>query len=89
MFELTLSFDGGPTPGVMPFVLDVLGRDPIAATFFVVGEKAAAPDALDLCARARVTRATGSATTPGAVRRRSACATRSMSPTGKSTARST
>lgn len=39
MFDLTLSFDNGPEPGVTPGVLDALGERGIKASFFVVGEK--------------------------------------------------
>ena len=41
MFDLTLSFDNGPTPDVTPFVLDVLARRDVKSTFFVIGEKLA------------------------------------------------
>ncbi len=41
MFDLTLSFDDGPTPEVTPHVLDVLARRGIRTTFFVIGEKLA------------------------------------------------
>jgi peptidoglycan/xylan/chitin deacetylase (PgdA/CDA1 family) len=43
MFDLTLSFDNGPTPEVTPFVLDVLSRRSVKSTFFVIGEKLAQP----------------------------------------------
>ena len=46
MFELTLSFDNGPTPEVTPFVLDVLARRRVRSTFFVIGEKLARHRAL-------------------------------------------
>jgi peptidoglycan/xylan/chitin deacetylase (PgdA/CDA1 family) len=39
MFDLTLSFDNGPTPDVTPFVLDVLARRNVKSTFFVIGER--------------------------------------------------
>jgi len=52
MFDLTLSFDNGPDPDTTPFVLDTLARRDIATTFFVVGNKAAAPGAMALCERA-------------------------------------
>ena len=39
MFDLTLSFDNGPTPDVTPQVLDVLARRGVKSTFFVIGEK--------------------------------------------------
>src|ERR1700749_3431208 len=46
MFDLTLSFDNGPTPDITPRVLDVLARRGIASTFFVIGEKLLANRAL-------------------------------------------
>jgi len=39
MFDLTLSFDNGPTPEVTPHVLDALARRDVTSTFFVIGEK--------------------------------------------------
>jgi len=39
MFDLTLSFDNGPTPDVTPHVLDALARRDVTSTFFVIGEK--------------------------------------------------
>jgi len=39
VFDLTLSFDNGPTPDVTPHVLDVLARRGVKSTFFVIGEK--------------------------------------------------
>ena len=39
MFDLTLSFDNGPTEDVTPRVLDVLARRGVRTTFFVIGEK--------------------------------------------------
>ena len=39
MFDLTLTFDNGPEPGVTPQVLDILGERGINTTFFVIGEK--------------------------------------------------
>ena len=39
MFDLTLTFDNGPEPGVTPRVLDVLRERGIKTTFFVIGEK--------------------------------------------------
>ena len=41
MFDLTLSFDNGPTPDVTPHVLDALARRDVTSTFFVIGEKLA------------------------------------------------
>jgi peptidoglycan/xylan/chitin deacetylase (PgdA/CDA1 family) len=39
VFDLTLSFDNGPTDDVTPLVLDVLARRGVKTTFFVIGEK--------------------------------------------------
>jgi peptidoglycan/xylan/chitin deacetylase (PgdA/CDA1 family) len=39
VFDLTLSFDNGPTEEVTPQVLDVLARRDVKTTFFVIGEK--------------------------------------------------
>lgn len=50
MFKVTLTFDNGPEPETTPAVLEVLRRHEVAATFFVIGTKAA--DARDLCERA-------------------------------------
>ena len=44
MFDLTLSFDNGPTEDVTPLVLDVLARRDVKTTFFVIGEKLAQPE---------------------------------------------
>ncbi len=52
MFDLTLSFDNGPTPDVTPFVLDVLARRGVQSTFFVIGEKLAKPGHRALAERA-------------------------------------
>lgn len=38
-FDLTLTFDNGPTPGVTEDVLAILADHEIKATFFVIGEK--------------------------------------------------
>ena len=43
MFDLTLSFDNGPTEDVTPLVLDVLARREVKTTFFVIGEKLVQP----------------------------------------------
>ncbi len=40
--EVTLTFDDGPDPEVTPQVLDILARHQVRATFFCIGEKAAA-----------------------------------------------
>lgn len=52
LFDLTLSFDNGPTADVTPFVLDVLARRGIESTFFVIGEKVARPENHALAERA-------------------------------------
>jgi peptidoglycan/xylan/chitin deacetylase (PgdA/CDA1 family) len=45
--EVTLTFDDGPDPEVTPQVLDILARYGVRATFFCIGDKAAAHP--DLC----------------------------------------
>jgi peptidoglycan-N-acetylglucosamine deacetylase len=52
MKRVTLTFDNGPTPGITEDVLTILSTRHIHATFFVVGEKLAAPGARDLAVRA-------------------------------------
>jgi peptidoglycan/xylan/chitin deacetylase (PgdA/CDA1 family) len=52
MFELTLSFDNGPTAEVTPQVLDVLARRRVKSTFFVIGEKLARAGGRALAERA-------------------------------------
>jgi len=52
MFDLTLSFDNGPTPDVTPLVLDVLARHGVKSTFFVIGEKLDRPGHRALAERA-------------------------------------
>ena len=52
MFDLTLTFDNGPEPGVTPRVLDILRERGIKATFFVIGEKLGDPERRGLAARA-------------------------------------
>ena len=52
MFDLTLSFDNGPTPEVTPFVLDVLARHGVTSTFFIIGEKLGRPGHRALAERA-------------------------------------
>jgi peptidoglycan-N-acetylglucosamine deacetylase len=44
VFDLTLSFDNGPTEDVTPRVLDVLARRGVRTTFFVIGEKIVQPE---------------------------------------------
>ena len=46
VFDLTLSFDNGPTADVTPLVLDVLERRGVQSTFFVIGERLAQNRAL-------------------------------------------
>jgi peptidoglycan/xylan/chitin deacetylase (PgdA/CDA1 family) len=53
MFDLTLSFDNGPEPGITPAVLEVLARREVRATFFVIGQKLAEPGRHALAERAR------------------------------------
>ena len=53
VFDLTLSFDNGPTPEATPFVLDVLARRGVKSTFFVIGEKLDRPGHRALADRAR------------------------------------
>jgi len=52
VFDLTLTFDNGPEPGVTPRVLDILGERGIRTTFFVIGEKLADPERRRLAVRA-------------------------------------
>ena len=52
MYDLTLTFDNGPEPGVTPRVLDILGERGIKTTFFVIGEKLVDPERRCLAARA-------------------------------------
>ena len=52
MFDLTLSFDNGPTPEVTDAVLAVLAAQDIRASFFVIGEKLATAEGQAIAARA-------------------------------------
>ena len=52
MFDLTLSFDNGPTPDITPLVLEVLARRGVKSTFFVIGEKLGRPGHRALAERA-------------------------------------
>jgi peptidoglycan/xylan/chitin deacetylase (PgdA/CDA1 family) len=52
VFDITLSFDNGPTPDVTPLVLDVLARRGVKSTFFVIGEKIERPGHRALAERA-------------------------------------
>jgi peptidoglycan-N-acetylglucosamine deacetylase len=51
--RVTLTFDNGPTPGVTERVLEVLDRENIRSTFFVVGQNLRAPAAAALAGDAR------------------------------------
>lgn len=53
MFDLTLTFDNGPEPGVTSRVLDVLAERSIKSTFFVIGEKLGDLQRRRLAVRAR------------------------------------
>ena len=50
--EVTLTFDNGPEPGVTQHVLEVLKKERIRATFFVLGAKLADPACRKLAERA-------------------------------------
>jgi peptidoglycan-N-acetylglucosamine deacetylase len=50
--EVTLTFDNGPEPGVTQHVLEVLKKEAIRATFFVLGRKLADPARRKLAERA-------------------------------------
>jgi peptidoglycan/xylan/chitin deacetylase (PgdA/CDA1 family) len=52
MRDVILTFDNGPEPDVTPGVLDVLARQGISATFFVLGHKIADPARRKLAERA-------------------------------------
>jgi len=52
VFDLTLSFDNGPSPDVTPSVLDVLAGRGVKSTFFVIGEKLGRPGHRALAERA-------------------------------------
>ncbi|MGE0285129.1 MAG: polysaccharide deacetylase family protein [Bradyrhizobium sp.] len=52
MFDLTLSFDNGPEPGITGNVLDILAERGIRSTFFVIGNKLEDPERLRLVHRA-------------------------------------
>jgi peptidoglycan/xylan/chitin deacetylase (PgdA/CDA1 family) len=51
MFDLTLTFDNGPTAEATPAVLDVLRRHGVKGTFFAVGRQVEAPGGRELCER--------------------------------------
>ena len=79
--NVTLTFDNGPEPSVTPHVLEVLARERILATFFVLGAKLADPARRKLAEQAHaaghwignhtMTHGTplGKLTEPGAARR--------------------
>lgn len=50
---VALTFDDGPNPDITPQILDILDRYRLKATFFVVGERAAAHPALIKLIRSR------------------------------------
>lgn len=52
MSDVTLTFDNGPEPDVTGQVLDVLARQDVRATFFVLGHKLATPEGRKLAERA-------------------------------------
>lgn len=52
MYDLTLTFDNGPEPGVTDSVLDTLARHELRTTFFVLGHKLAKPEGRKLAERA-------------------------------------
>jgi peptidoglycan/xylan/chitin deacetylase (PgdA/CDA1 family) len=52
VFDLTLTFDNDPEPGVTPRVLDILRERGIKTTFFVIGEKLGDAERRRLAARA-------------------------------------
>ena len=43
MGKISLTIDNGPDPQVTPAVLDVLAAKTVTASFFLIGERAAAP----------------------------------------------
>lgn len=54
MFNLTLTFDNGPDPATTPAVLDLLARENIRSTFFVLGDKISEPKYRRIAERAVV-----------------------------------
>ncbi len=54
MFKLTLTFDNGPDPATTPAVLDLLARENIRSTFFVLGDKISEPKCRRIAERAVV-----------------------------------
>jgi hypothetical protein len=51
--RVTLTFDNGPTPGVTERVLEILDRENIRSTFFVIGQNLGSPAATSLARDAR------------------------------------
>jgi peptidoglycan-N-acetylglucosamine deacetylase len=50
--RVTLSFDNGPEPEVTPYVLDLLAKHSVKASFFVMGRKVVTPEGRALVERA-------------------------------------
>jgi peptidoglycan/xylan/chitin deacetylase (PgdA/CDA1 family) len=50
--RVTLTFDNGPTPGITERVLDILDRERIRSTFFIIGRNLADPAAASLAREA-------------------------------------
>jgi peptidoglycan-N-acetylglucosamine deacetylase len=46
--RVTLTFDNGPTPAITEQVLEILDREGIRSTFFVIGQKLRSPAAVSL-----------------------------------------
>ncbi len=46
--RVTLTFDNGPTPAITEQVLEILDREGIRSTFFVIGQKLRTPAAISL-----------------------------------------
>jgi peptidoglycan/xylan/chitin deacetylase (PgdA/CDA1 family) len=46
--RVTLTFDNGPTPAITEQVLEILAREGIRSTFFVIGQKLRTPAAVSL-----------------------------------------
>jgi len=44
--EIILTFDDGPVPGTTPAILDILAKECVRATFFMIGKRAEANSAL-------------------------------------------
>jgi peptidoglycan-N-acetylglucosamine deacetylase len=50
--RVTLTFDNGPTPGITEGVLEILDRENIRSTFFVIGNKLTHPAAASVAKKA-------------------------------------